>query len=113
MKEHVEAHFNHFRRGKSHTTPKWEDDVVNLQKAYHNGDAHVHNLSRLPTCKATTSVPDFINIGSSPERLRGLISRWSIRRLSDTSIEEEFGENAVLSIEEELTQMFDGLQIDS
>ena len=45
VKEHVEAHFNHFRRGRSHTTPKWEDDVVDLYKAYHNGIFSVVNDS--------------------------------------------------------------------
>ncbi|KAI0682087.1 hypothetical protein BC835DRAFT_1230763, partial [Cytidiella melzeri] len=42
IKDHVEEQFNHFRREKSHTTPDWEEDVANLQTAYHVGQAHVH-----------------------------------------------------------------------
>ncbi|KAI0693371.1 hypothetical protein BC835DRAFT_1415991 [Cytidiella melzeri] len=42
VKDHVEANFNHFRRGKSHTTPEAEKDIKNLQAAYKNAKVHVH-----------------------------------------------------------------------
>ncbi|KAI0699730.1 hypothetical protein BC835DRAFT_1304423 [Cytidiella melzeri] len=34
IKDHVEAEFSHFQRGKSHTTPEWEKDVAGLQESY-------------------------------------------------------------------------------
>ncbi|KAI0686262.1 hypothetical protein BC835DRAFT_1288480 [Cytidiella melzeri] len=42
IKDHVENEFNHFRRGKSHTTPESETDIVNLLDHYRNGTPGPH-----------------------------------------------------------------------
>ncbi|KAI0092038.1 hypothetical protein BDY19DRAFT_990785 [Irpex rosettiformis] len=131
VKDHIEAEFNHFRRGKAHTTPTWESDVTNLQAAYHKGRVHVYQTFR--PYKVSTSPPDFIAIGSSQEKLHGLISRWSANRVSVKSTLEEyhddqeqelvvqeaesdgnggnFGHEVLMSFEDELSAMLDNLAI--
>ncbi|KAI0088970.1 hypothetical protein BDY19DRAFT_993786 [Irpex rosettiformis] len=93
IKDHIEAEFNHFRRGKSHTTPDWEADVANLQDAYRVGKVHVYQRVRRGIGKIVTSPPDFISIGSSPQKLQSLISQWTAKRVASKSTEEDYAEN--------------------
>ncbi len=112
MKDHVEAEFNHFRRGKSHTTPDWEKDVANLQEAYRVGKAHVYQTVRVP--KVDTSPPDFINIGI--QKLNALVNRWTAKRVTQKSTEENYEErDPEVSREEEsvvdLPEPMSGLEV--
>ncbi|KAI0688541.1 hypothetical protein BC835DRAFT_1419055 [Cytidiella melzeri] len=85
IKDHVEENFNHFRRGKSHTTPEYEKDVVALQKVYHEGDAHVYTAGR----HLESKLPDYVLMGSEATRIDTTILRWWQKRVLEKSIRDE------------------------
>ncbi|KAI0693161.1 hypothetical protein BC835DRAFT_1416081 [Cytidiella melzeri] len=88
VKDHVEANFNHFRRGKSHTTPEAEKDIKNLQDAYQTTRVHV----RVPGqhLMAVDRAKDFVALGSDQLKLDATIKRWSERRTSSRATTEDW-----------------------
>ncbi|KAI0695834.1 hypothetical protein BC835DRAFT_1345302 [Cytidiella melzeri] len=77
IKDHVKAEFNHFRRGKSHTTPEWEKDVAGLQESYRVNSTHVYRPGR-----HTASSPlDYISLGGDHKKLTATIRRWKKSQL--------------------------------
>ncbi|KAI0339474.1 hypothetical protein BDW22DRAFT_1456337 [Trametopsis cervina] len=88
LKDHFEDHINHFRRGKSHTTPAWEQDVASLQVSYHKGNAHVWRAGRTLAKRA----PDFQALGSDSASIKQAIHRWAAKRVTVRSTDEEFEE---------------------
>lgn len=86
VKDHTEAEFNNFYRGKSHTSPQKEKDVKHLQQSYKNSDIHVYTAGRhLPKARRAK---DFLATGSDILKLQGTIDRWSERRLKARSQQE-------------------------
>lgn len=86
VKDHTEAEFSHFYRGKSHTAPKKEKDVATLQLSYKNSDIHVYTAGRhLPQARRAK---DFLATGSDILKLQGTIDRWAERRLTTRSSQE-------------------------
>ncbi|KAI0685745.1 hypothetical protein BC835DRAFT_1289537 [Cytidiella melzeri] len=88
VKDHIEANFNHFRRGKSHTTPDAEKDIRNLQGTYHEAEAHLYVPGRHLEVKDRTK--DFIALRSDPIKLDATINRWSERRTSSRATTEDW-----------------------
>ncbi|KAI0692050.1 hypothetical protein BC835DRAFT_1416805 [Cytidiella melzeri] len=88
VKDHVEANFNHFRRGKSHTTPEAEKDIKNLQDAYQTTRVHV----RVPGqhLLAVDRAKDFVALGSDQLKLNATIKRWSERHTSSRATTEDW-----------------------
>lgn len=86
MKDHTEAEFNRFYRGKSHTSPEKERDVSKLQTSYKNSEIHVYTAGRHLT--QARKAKDYLAIGSDITRLQGTIDRWAERRLTNRSKEE-------------------------
>ncbi|KAI0692054.1 hypothetical protein BC835DRAFT_1416809 [Cytidiella melzeri] len=80
VKDHVEAEFNHFRRGKSHTSPEKEKDVARLQEAYKDSNIHRYVPKRL--LKSSQRAKDFLALGSNPITLQATIDRWAEKRLT-------------------------------
>ncbi|KAI0706131.1 hypothetical protein BC835DRAFT_1409762 [Cytidiella melzeri] len=80
VKDHVEAEFNHFRRGKSHTLPEKEKDVACLQEAYKDSNIHWYVPKRL--LKSLQRAKDFLALGSNPITLQATINRWAEKRLT-------------------------------
>ncbi|KAI0769563.1 hypothetical protein BC629DRAFT_1595870 [Irpex lacteus] len=86
VKDHTEAEFNRFYRGKSHTSPEKERDVSKLHISYKNSDIHVYTPGRhLPQAR---KAKDFLANGSDILKLQGTIDRWAERRLTDRSKQE-------------------------
>lgn len=79
VKDHVEAQFNHFRRGKSHTDPGKEADIVLLQRSYHAAKAHVYQPGR--TLPDEARAKDYLHDGSQSAKLQATINRWNTNRL--------------------------------
>ena len=66
IKDHVEAEFNHYRRGKSHTSPEAEEDIRKLQEALHHSKVHVYDpRGRMSKSK----VLDYVAIGCDAEKV--------------------------------------------
>ncbi|KAI0687714.1 hypothetical protein BC835DRAFT_1419737 [Cytidiella melzeri] len=86
VKDHIEKDFNHFRRGKSHTSP--DHDVVNLQGKYHDGKAHIYKPGRHLT--SDEKVKDFFALGCNPDTLQAMIKRWAEGRVTEKSTDENF-----------------------
>ncbi|KAF7800317.1 hypothetical protein EIP86_011567 [Pleurotus ostreatoroseus] len=95
IKDHVEAHINHFRRGKSHTNPKKEGDVAMLQAMYARAKIHSYHRSRQLPKESRTE--DFIAKGSDPSTLRKTIKKWQEKRVIAKGTKEDwefgYGEN--------------------
>lgn len=95
IKDHVEAEFNHFRRGKSHTDPAKEADIRRLEQAYEAGKAHVYVQGR--KLAQDHRAKDYIAAGSDPEKLQKTLTRWQSNRLSRrTTIEDHSPEPPVV-----------------
>ncbi|TFY51054.1 hypothetical protein EVJ58_g10762 [Rhodofomes roseus] len=58
LKDHIEAQFNHYFRGKSHTTPAAEDDITKLSQAFHDSKVHLHVPGRIAKNKLANFVGD-------------------------------------------------------
>ncbi|KAI0691820.1 hypothetical protein BC835DRAFT_1509188 [Cytidiella melzeri] len=88
LKDHVEHEFNHFRRGKSHTSPEHEGDVVLLQGKYREANAHVRKPGRhLPSDER---IKDVFLAGCNPNTLEAMMKRWADGRVQDKSTTEDF-----------------------
>lgn len=87
IKDHVEAQINHFRRGKSHTDPDKEADVVRLQESYRKSKVHVYVRGR--KLAANAQAKDYLAIGSDPTKLQTTIERWFTSRLTIRSTLED------------------------
>jgi hypothetical protein len=88
VKDHVEQSFNHFRRGKSHTSPDHERDVASLQGKYLEARAHVYKPGR--HLHAEHKIKDILAFGCNPETLSSMIKRWADNRVGQKSILENF-----------------------
>lgn len=86
VKDHTEAEFNHFYRGKSHTSPQKEKDVARLQLSYKSSNIHVYTPGRHLT--EARRAKDFLATGSDVLKLQGTIDRWAERRLTNRSLQE-------------------------
>lgn len=71
--------FNHFRRGKTHTRPSHEKDVAGLQGIYDKEKAHVYKPGR--KLADADKAKDFLAMGSNPESLQGMMTRWAKSRV--------------------------------
>ncbi|KAJ3553997.1 hypothetical protein NM688_g3332 [Phlebia brevispora] len=87
IKDHVEADFNHFRRGKSHTIPDAEADICLLQKTYSSAQIH-ENKGRL--LSAPEKAKGHRTIGSLPTTIKAVIQRWTGRRTFERSTEQSY-----------------------
>lgn len=88
VKDHLEAELNHFRRGKSHTSPDKEQDIVKLQTAYHLAKAHEYQPGR--TIAEKDKFSDYTAQGTDLTKLSKVISHWLERRISERSTNQEF-----------------------
>lgn len=79
VKDHVEAEFNHFCRGKSHTDPGKEADIDLLQKSYRSTKAHLYCAGR--TLPDVAKAKDYIHDGSQTTKLQATIDRWNDKQL--------------------------------
>lgn len=87
LKDHVEQNFNHFARGKSHTSPEHEKDVTALQGKYRDAKAHIYKRGRhLP---AEQKVEDVIADGHS-DSLAAAMTRWAADRVTQKSTAANF-----------------------
>ncbi|PCH39258.1 hypothetical protein WOLCODRAFT_33102, partial [Wolfiporia cocos MD-104 SS10] len=86
VKDHVEADINHFRRGKSHTSPDKEEDVARLQSVFH--------CSRVWRYRPTRHLNDadkpsnILKQGSNPDRLGKARENWISSRMGEHSVEQ-------------------------
>lgn len=95
VKDHTEAEFNHFYRGKSHTSPEKEKDVARLQLSYKNSNIHVYTPGRHLT--QARRAKDFLATGSDVQKLQGTIDRWAERRLTTRSTQEIWEDPEVIA----------------
>ncbi|EKM48930.1 uncharacterized protein PHACADRAFT_214588 [Phanerochaete carnosa HHB-10118-sp] len=95
VKDHVEADINHFRRGKTHTKPAKEIDVAKLQQAYAASKIHVFDPTR-PRLDIEC-LTDYLQQGSNPTLLRKTINRWTARRVTARSTEQDWTDYVALA----------------
>ena len=88
VKDHVEAEVNRFLRGKSHTSPDAEEDIHNLQAAYHKDSIHTFKAGRKLAAK--DKVKDYMAVGAEGTKLKKVIHRWVSNRLSEVETTEDF-----------------------
>ncbi|KAI0696103.1 hypothetical protein BC835DRAFT_1414500 [Cytidiella melzeri] len=79
VKDHVEADFNHFSRGKSHSSPDKEKDITQLQAAYKLSQVHIYTPKQ--QLDSSRRAKDFVALGSNIVKLQATIGRWSEKRL--------------------------------
>lgn len=96
LKDHIEREFNHFRRGKSHTTPKHEKEVSALQKIYAKDKVHVYTPGR--TVEDDEKAKDVYELGSNPVSLQAMITRWTNSRVKEKATTQNF-ETAAAALE--------------
>ncbi|KAI0693992.1 hypothetical protein BC835DRAFT_1488319, partial [Cytidiella melzeri] len=96
IKEHVEEEFNHFWRGKSHTTPESENNITSLLGHYRQGKPgpHVHKPGR----HLSSHPPNYVANGSNAQKLSAAIKRWSKKCVSLISTEEDFDEEGPVAL---------------
>jgi hypothetical protein len=80
IKDHVETEINHFFRGKSHTSPDAEEDIQNLQTAYHTNTIHTYTAGRKLNSKDKSK--DYMMFGVEGTKLKKTIIRWAANRVS-------------------------------
>ena len=68
----IEQEFNHFRRGKSHTNPTKEGDIVRLREYYAKSKAHVYIPGR--TLPKSSQAEDYLARGSDPIKLKDTLA---------------------------------------
>jgi hypothetical protein len=88
VKDHVKADVNHFLRGKYHRSPEAEEDIQNLQKAYHKDGIHTLKPGRRLTVK--DRVKDYMALGTEDVKLKGVIQRWISGRTKRVKTSEDF-----------------------
>lgn len=88
VKDHVEAEVNSFLRGKSHSSPDAEEDIRNLQAAYHKDSIHSFTAGRKLAAK--DKVKDYMALSVEGTKLKNVISRWVSNRLSEVATTEDF-----------------------
>ena len=88
VKDHVEKEVNSFLRGKSHSTPDAEEDIWNLQAAYHKDSIHLFKAGRKLAAK--DRVKDYMALGTEGTKLIKVIQRWGSNRLSEIETTEDF-----------------------
>ena len=98
VKDHVEAQFNHFRRGKSHTIPEKEEDIQCLQASYSASKLHQYTPGR--RVESIDKVKDVVEQGSDPIRLKKVIERWLATRLTECSSDQDWSEDSDSDINE-------------
>lgn len=100
MKDHTESEFNHFYRGKSHTSPAKEKDVARLQLSYKTSQIHVYTAGR--HLSEARRAKDFLAAGSDILKLQGTIDRWAERRLDTRATQEIWEDPEVVNEEPEV-----------
>ncbi len=111
VKDHVETEFNHFRRGKSHTSPQSEKDVSRLQASYKASKIHTYTPDR--HLETSRQAKDSLSRGSEPEKLEGTIDRWAARRLTARSKQEIWEDPEVTQMDVvDDTVTFDAMDVD-
>jgi hypothetical protein len=88
VKDHVEAKVNCFLRGKSHTSPDVEEDIQNLQAAYHKDSIHSFKAGRKLSAK--DKVKDYMTVEAEGTKLKKVIHRWVSNRFSEVDTTEDF-----------------------
>jgi hypothetical protein len=91
VKDHVEAEINHYRRGKTHTSPEKENDIRVLQESYRQSKIHQLKLGRKLTSKDTA--PDYFKVGSEGTRLEKTMEKWALNRVDKWPVEEDWTEH--------------------
>ena len=86
MKDHVEGSLNHFRHGKSHTSPGKEADIVRLQASYNTSKVHTKVPGRKVDLKH--KLKDYVGLGLDTFQLTCAIARWLDNRVSECSDKE-------------------------
>ncbi|KAJ3557664.1 hypothetical protein NM688_g1349 [Phlebia brevispora] len=88
VKDHVEAHINWFRRGKSHTNPDKEVDVASLQAAYARSKIHQYNPRR--QLAKEDKIEDYIAKGSDYLTLHKTMNTWHEKRITKKATTENW-----------------------
>lgn len=88
VKDHVEAEINHYRRGKSHTSPDKHEDISRLQRSYRASKLHEFTPGRI--LEEKDKVKDYIAQGSAVEKLNKVMEKWASNRLVERSTEENY-----------------------
>jgi hypothetical protein len=83
VKDHVEQRVNHFCRGKSHTSPGKEEDVVQLQASYR--DSRIHQKIRGRKLDLKIKSKDYLVRGTQEQVIVQTIGRWSENRVHERS----------------------------
>ncbi|EMD42307.1 hypothetical protein CERSUDRAFT_42435 [Gelatoporia subvermispora B] len=86
--DHVEDDINHFRRGKSHTSPSKEADVKKLQQSYQKSKLHQHLDGR--TLGTRDKCADYIETSLVEGRVTKSMENWWKGRLRKRSTEDSW-----------------------
>lgn len=89
IKDHVEATVNHYRRGKSHSSPEREEDVAKLQEMYAKHRTHIYTPSRHLT-NLSDRVDDYVAGGCEPTKLQATIASWASKRVTSVVTTEDW-----------------------
>lgn len=88
VKDHIEAEINHYRRGKSHTSPSAEPDIARLQASY--AISEVHEVTPGRRLAPEDKVADHLASGSRVASMSAAIDSWWSRRIVTRSTEENW-----------------------
>ncbi|EKM48682.1 uncharacterized protein PHACADRAFT_189093 [Phanerochaete carnosa HHB-10118-sp] len=89
IKDHVEATVNHYRRGKSHSSPEREEDVAKLQEMYAKQRTHAYTANRHLT-NSSDVAEDYIGKGCEPSKLQATIKSWASKRVTSVATTEDW-----------------------
>lgn len=90
IKDHIEAEFSHFRRGKSHTSPEAEEDIQKLQDALSQSRVHVYDGTRT---SSSSKITDYMAVGSDIEKVTKALEQFHAKRDRGQSTEELWPES--------------------
>jgi hypothetical protein len=88
VKDHVEDDINHFHRGKAHTCPEKEADIVCLQASYQQSKIHVYRPGR--KVEAKDKFADTIGKGSEIGKVNKTLASWLSNRFVVKSTQEDW-----------------------
>ncbi|KAH9842001.1 uncharacterized protein C8Q71DRAFT_700921 [Rhodofomes roseus] len=89
IKDHVELQFNHYCRGKSHTSPDAEEDISKLVQAFHDSKVHKYTAGR----KAKNKCVDVMVKGSESARITKSMDSYYEKRKREQSTDERYLES--------------------
>ncbi|KAH9915000.1 uncharacterized protein B0H18DRAFT_886378 [Fomitopsis serialis] len=90
LKDHIESEFNHYHRGKSHTSPDAEEDIAKLHQALRDSKVHQYIAGRRVTKK--NKYPDVMREGSNPVKMKKALDSFYEKRECDRVTTERYVE---------------------